>query len=184
MSVTEKLYTAEEFLAFCELPENEGKRFELVDGEIIEMAGSSLPNSSATLYIGSLLMMYGRKTGLGRAFGSDGPTKLANNQVRVPDASFIYKKRLPPTETKLMPPPDLAVEVVSPDEDIFKKVREYLYNGVLEVWAVYTEFQEVFVFWLDDEKQIVTRQYGVNDVLRNRSILPNFEMVIADIFAE
>ncbi|MDX2075705.1 MAG: Uma2 family endonuclease [bacterium] len=184
MGLKEKLYTAEEFWDFCQLPENDGRRFELVDGEIVEMAGSSLPNSSASLYIGSLLMMYGRKTGLGRAFGADGSTRLTNNLIRIPDASFISKARLATVEGKLMPPPDLAVEVVSPDEDIFKKTREYLYNGVTEVWAVYTDSQELIIFNLDEDGNLANKRYGINDIIRNRPILPNFEMAIGDIFSD
>jgi hypothetical protein len=46
------------------------------------------------------------------------------------------------------------VEVVSPDEDIFMKTREYLYNGVLEVWAVYPRSQELIIFNLDEENDL------------------------------
>lgn len=184
MGLKEKVYTVEEFLVFCDLPENDGKRFELVDGEIVEMAGSSLPNSEIALYIGSLLIMYARRMQLGRAFGADGATRLNNNQLRIPDASFISNTRLTDPKSKIMPPPDLAVEVVSPDEDIFKKTREYLYNGVREVWAVYADLQELIVFWLDDDSQVITKRYGINDTLRNRPVLPEFEMSIRDIFPE
>ncbi|WP_229598692.1 Uma2 family endonuclease [Runella limosa] len=38
-AVAEKLYTTEEYFAFCE--KNEG-RFEYVNGEIIEMSGESV----------------------------------------------------------------------------------------------------------------------------------------------
>ncbi|PJF29252.1 MAG: hypothetical protein CUN52_09335 [Phototrophicales bacterium] len=182
MRVSDKLYTAEEFLAFCELPENEGRRFELVDGEIMEMPPSSLPNSHIAARIIYFLMGYALHKGLGHVFGADGGSRLNHNLVRIPDASFISTTRLSAIEGKLMPPPELAVEVVSPDEDIFMKTREYLYNGVLEVWAVYPKSQELIIFNLDEDGNLANKRLGIDDVLRNRPILPDFEMPIRDIF--
>ncbi|MDZ4671545.1 MAG: Uma2 family endonuclease [Phototrophicales bacterium] len=182
MDVKEKLYTAEEFWEFYQLPENEGRRFELVDGEIIEMPPSSLPNSYIAVRISYFLSGYAIKTGLGHVFGADGGSRLDNNLIRIPDVSFISTTRLVAVTGKLMPPPDLAVEVVSPDEDIFRKAREYLYNGVIEVWAIYPQSRELIIFWLDENRQVTTKQYGIDDIIRNRAILPDFEMPIRDIF--
>lgn len=182
MTIKEKLYTAEEFWEFTQLLENEGKRFELIDGEIIEMPPSSLPNSHIAARILYFLMGYALKTGLGHVFGADGGSRLDNEKVRIPDVSFISTLKLNNITGKLMPPPDLAVEVVSPDEDIFGKTREYLYNGVLEVWAIYPKSQELIIFNLDEDGNLANKRYGINDVLKNRTILPDFEMVIKDIF--
>lgn len=182
MSVTEKLYTAEEFWELAQLPENRHRRLELVNGEIIEMPPSSLPNSHIAARILYFLMGYALKTGLGHVFGADGGSRLGNENVRIPDVSFISIFKLNDVEGKLMPPPDLAVEVVSPDEDVFGKTREYLYNGVLEVWAIYPKSQELIIFNLDEDGNLANKRFGIDDVLRNRPVLPDFEMPIRDIF--
>ena len=182
MRLKEKRYTAEEFLVFCELPENADKRFELVDREIVEMPLSSLPNSYIAARIIYFLMGYVLKTGLGHVFGADGGSRLNNNLIRIPDVSFISTTRLVIVAGQLMPPPDLAVEVVSPDEDIFMKTREYLYNGVLEVWAIYPKSQELIAFNLDADGNLANKRYGIEDIIHNRPVLPDFEMPIRDIF--
>jgi len=42
--------------------------------------------------------------------------------------------------------------------------------------------QELIIFNLDEDGNLANKRYGVNDILRNRAILPDFEMPIKDIF--
>lgn len=72
---------------------------------------------------------------------------------RRPDAAFVSAERWPvdnnpPMEGDWDVIPDLAVEVVSPNDmasAVAAKVREYLRYGVREVWVVYPGTQEVYV---------------------------------------
>jgi Uma2 family endonuclease len=78
--------------------------------------------------------------------------------------------------------PDLAVEVVSPDEDIFKKAREYLNAGARIVWAVYAEEQTVYVMRLDAQGTLTSVPFGINDTLDGGDVLPGFTLPVRDIF--
>ncbi|MCL4255028.1 MAG: Uma2 family endonuclease [Anaerolineae bacterium] len=186
MSVTEKLYTAEEFWEFAQLPENRHRRLELVNGEIIEddndMASVKSINTIVEGRIITFLNNYVIPRNLGSVSVPDGGYRLNDYMVRQPDIGFISLERYPEITDDIMPAPELAIEVVSYREDIFQKTRDYLYNGVLEVWAVYPKSLELIVFWLDEDSQVTTKRFGIDDVLRNRAVLPDFEMPIRDIF--
>jgi Uma2 family endonuclease len=68
---------------------------------------------------------------------------------RVPDTSFIRRGRVPKDFDLKRPfpgAPDLAVEVVSPDETagaVIAKVRDYLEAGGEQVWVLYPDHKEL-----------------------------------------
>ena len=125
----EKLYTAEEFWEIAQLPENQDKRLELEDGVIVEMGSSSPANTVTAMRIGYFLNGFVIPRDLGYVTGADGGFKVGAKRVRQPDVGFVSKARVPKLTKRFDLAPDLAVEVVSPDEDIFKKAREYLHAG-------------------------------------------------------
>ena len=104
--------------------------------------------------------------------------------VRKPDASFIRKDRLPPyawNEGYCSLRPDLAVEVISPNDlawDIDRKIAAYLAAGVPLVWVVHPEARAVRVHrkggevsWLRDV-----------DELSGEDVLPGFRCQVAALF--
>jgi Uma2 family endonuclease len=101
-------------------------------------------------------------------------------ESRAPDVSFILKERLPENLHRYLPiVPDLAVEILSPDDSfnqMMEKVDEYLSQGVKLVWVVITSTHEVMV---------CTKQskHIVRDKLTAPELLPGFELPINDIFA-
>lgn len=68
--------------------------------------------------------------------------RLPSGNIRVPDVSFVAAGRLAgerPPEGFPDLAPDLAVEVLSPDDrsrDVLDKVGEYLQAGVRLVWVI------------------------------------------------
>jgi Uma2 family endonuclease len=93
MVIGEKLYTADEFFDIARLPENENRRLELQNGEIIEMPPSRPVNTIVAWNIARIVGNYVVANDLGYMSGADGGYKLAENKVRQPDAAFISKKR-------------------------------------------------------------------------------------------
>jgi len=139
MVLLEKLYTADEFFEIVQLPENDEKRLELDDGEIVEMAASSPANTVIAARISYFLNAFVIPNDLGYVTGADGGFVLSEQRVRQPDVAFVSKNRVPTLPKRFNLAPDLAVEVVSPDEDVFKKANEYLRAGTKQVWAVYAD---------------------------------------------
>lgn len=182
MVLREKLYTAEEFWEVVQLPENEHKRLELDDGIIIEMAPSRPINSITAGRIIHFLNAYVIPRDLGYVTSPDGGFKLAAKRVRQPDAAFVTKERVPQIPSEFNLAPDLAVEVVSPDEDIFKKANEYLRAGTRLIWAVYADEQLVYVIRLDEDGRLVSVEYRIDATLDGGSVLPGFTLAVKDIF--
>ena len=182
MVVREKLYTVEEFWEIARLPENEGKRLELEDGVIVEM-GSSSPINTVTA--GRILHFFNAHViprNLGYVTGADGGYKLAPRQSRQPDVGFISKERMPQLPREFKVAPDLAVEVVSENEDIFKKAREYLHAGTRMVWAVYADERMVYVMTLNEQGAVVSVPFTEADTLDGGDALPGFTLPVRDIF--
>jgi Uma2 family endonuclease len=77
--------------------------------------------------------------------------------------------------------PELAVEVISPTDkafDVIEKVREYFAGGVRQVWHVYSNVEQVFVFTSPTEVRVLTR----GDELTGDPVVPGFRMPVADLF--
>ena len=182
MVAREKLYTAEEFFEIAALPENDNKRLELDDGMIVEMAESKPINTVTAMRIGTFLNNFVIPHDLGYVTGADGGFKLADKRVRQPDVGFISKTRMPSLPKRFGIAPDLAVELVSEDEDIFKKAREYLQAGTKMVWAVYPDEKTVHVMMLNEDGGLRTVPYGINSTLDGGDVLPGFTLAVRDIF--
>lgn len=100
-------------------------------------------------------------------------------ESRAPDLSFILKERLPENLYRYLPmAPDLAIEILSPDDkfmQVMDKVDEYLLQGVKIVWVVIASTREV-LFCTSQSK------YIVRDKLTAPELLPGFELEVKDIF--
>jgi len=179
----EKLYTVEEFWEITQLPENENRRLELDEGVIVEMGASSKLNTVVAGRIVYFLNTLVIPNKLGMITTPDAGYKLGSRKYRQPDVAFISNK----TSTDLVGTyftvaPDLAIEVVSENEDVLKKASEYLRAGTKQVWAIYAEDRMVYVITLNDNGAIVSLPFTANDTLDGGDILPGFKLLVRDIF--
>lgn len=184
MTVQEKLMTAEDL---WELPQVEGVRYELSEGVLIEMAGGTGGlHGVLEARIARHLANFVEENGLGYVTGASGSYILARNPdvVRIPDAAFVAKTRMPkPIPEKFLPlAPDLAVEIVSPNDsalEVRQKVREYLKYGVQLVWVIYPDLQTV-----DSYSAQGTQTLSDDAVLDGGAVLPNFHLPLSVLFAD
>lgn len=182
MAIT-RLMTIDEL----ERMEPDEDQYELVRGELRRMAPAGGEASTIAVEIAAHLWTYVKPRQLGRIFGADGGFLLARNPdtVLVPDVAFVRSNRLPPAEELrgiLRLPPDLAVEVVSPTDrlrDVAAKVQIYLDAGVPLVWVVEPRSQQVTVYPIEGERQILLG----GQVLDGGDVLSGFRLPIDDIFS-
>ncbi len=183
MTVKQRL-TAEELWTMPEVP---GKRFELVEGELIEMPGTGALHGFIVKSILLLLDAYVKRQRLGIVLG-DGISYILSRDpdiVRIPDVSFVCRSRIPdggPPEGYWPFSPDLAVEIVSPNDrfsDVQAKVREYLAAGTRLVWVVWPEGRSVIVHRADCVVEL-----GPEDVLSGADVLPGFEVQVGQLFEQ
>lgn len=185
MVVREKLYTIEEFREVVRLPENQEKRLEWEDGVIIDIGSSSRLNTVTAMRIAHFLSNHVIPNNLGFITGADAGYYLkAVKRVRQPDVAFIAKSHgvsLEGVEFDIAP--DIAVEAVSPNEDIHKKAREYLLSGTSFVWAVYAQDKAIYVMTLNDQGAIVSLPFTGDDIFDGGDVLPGFKLPVKDVFS-
>jgi Uma2 family endonuclease len=166
----------------------DGHRFELVNGKLVERNMGAESSQVATTLI-SLIHQHVRANRLGKVFAQDCGYQCYSDdpkKVRFPDGSFLARGRLPDERTPLghiRISPDLAVEVISPNdtaEEVETKRREYLRAGVRLVWIVYPENRTVHV----------SRQAGppaeldFDAQLTGEDVLPGFTCRVAELFED
>src|SRR5919107_2518129 len=119
-------------------------RWELIDGEPLEMTPSADESSSVGATIITLLGSFVRPRGLGRLYGADGGFILFPDRptVRVPDATFVRAERMPKGQARKSFPrlaPDLVVEILSPSDrasDVVANLEMYQEAGVRLIWLI------------------------------------------------
>jgi Uma2 family endonuclease len=182
----EKLYTVEEFFNYT-TGRDEDKLFELVRGEIREVAGSVGKNTAMAMEVGRHVGNFVKPRKLGFVTGADGSYVLHKNfpdTVRIPDVGFISIARLPklPDDSFIPIPPDLAIEVVSKSEsgdDIREKIEDYLEHGVRMIWIIYPRTRLVDVYTQEHPAAV---PHKLNDILDGGDVLPGFTLAVKDIF--
>jgi Uma2 family endonuclease len=165
----------------------DGDRFELINGQLVERhMGAESSQVAATII--ALLRQHVRAHQSGKVFATDCGYQIFANEprrVRYPDGSFIARGRLPNDEAPkghVPIPPDLAVEVVSPNdlaEEVEAKWIDFLRAGTRLVWVVYPEAKTVHVYRLDGTSAVVTEAGD----LAGEAVLPGFTCRVAEIFA-
>ena len=175
--------TAEEFV---QLPDD-GHRYELVRGRLIEMPPSAYGSSMVGSLILAAILAFVRPRGLGIVGGEGGGVVLARgpDTVRAPDVSFIRRERVDDPHrllTQAFPgAPDLAVEVLSPTDrpgDVADKITEYLAAGTRLVWVVDAEARAVAVFHADALPAFLFE----DGVLDGEDVIPGFALPLAGIW--
>ena len=91
---TRTLVTADELLR---MPDD-GRRYELIEGELIEMAPAGARHSNIGIRIAGPLFQHVDKDDLGELFGADCGFFLQRDPdtIRATDAAFIAMERIPP----------------------------------------------------------------------------------------
>ncbi len=164
---------------FMRLPDD-GRKYELVDGEAKEV-----PASVKHDVIGANLIV--RLGGIVRQVAylasSQAGFRMNSGNIRAPDVSVIFKQSLP--EGKLPDgfgdrAPDLAIEIVSPNEDmpdLMRKIGEYFESGAKQVWLLFPERKRVIVYDSPFEQTVLNE----NDTLTT-PLIPEFRARVGDLF--
>ena len=119
---------------------HDGLRRELVRGEVRMMTPTGGLHGIVVARVTMTLGQFVETHQLGYVFGAETGFKLtsAPDTVRAPDVAFVRRERVPsgePPEQFWPGAPDLAVEVLSPD-DRMREVDDWLGSGAREVWVV------------------------------------------------
>lgn len=161
----------------------DGRKYELVDGEIV-VSPRGMRHSEVALKIAGLIWHFLETNPVGKVYSSDVGIALPNGNVRSPDVTYVSLEKLrggvsPDTFGELIP--DLAVEVLSPSDslkELGRKIGEFLENGVPLVWLVDPAKQTVTVY----RSLTDTQQLTIDDEIAAEPALPGFRVPIRRFF--
>jgi Uma2 family endonuclease len=186
---TAKLLTFEEYLAY---DDGTDTRYELVDGELIEMPTESTENNQIAR---GLFLELAKLVPFALLAHKDTEVEVSGRRVtcRVPDllvhtedsaAALLGASRA--IVTRDMPPPALIIEVVSPGStnctrDYRYKRTEYAARGIAEYWIVDPEERKITVCqWVDGQYE---DRVFAGEVQIASTVILGFQLTAEQIFA-
>jgi Uma2 family endonuclease len=175
--------TPEDFLA-----RDEHHRFELLDGKLVaRIMGAE--SSEVGTNVSAELRAWAQRTNAGRIYSADCGYRCfpdKPDRVRFPDVSFVSRGRLPDGRSPkgwFRIPPDLAVEVISPNEladDMESKRVEFLDAGTAMYWILFPETRTLHIH-RPNVPPLILR---VSDEVRDLEELPGFACKVSRLFGE
>jgi Uma2 family endonuclease len=172
--------TAEELL-HLNLP---NKRTELVRGVLTVREPAGYQHGDVAMRLGAAIHAHVEAHRLGRVLAAETGFTLARkpDTVRAPDVAFISNERLPdpPPRGFAELAPDLAVEVLSPDDragDVLEKVADWLKAGTRLVWVVDPIRVNARVYRADGSESLLNE----TDALQGEDVLPAFTCALRSV---
>ena len=178
---TRKVTVAE----FEAMPADPGHRYELVDGELVDMDGAPR-HGRMTGHIYALLRTHITAFRLPLDAGVSTGFQIDPYTLRFPDVHATSWERMAAYDEDAggYPAfaPDVAIEVVSPSNTpaaLVRKTVEYFANGTRAVWIADPGPRTVSIRRPGQPERV----FGVGDILTGDPEIPGFACPVADIFA-
>jgi Uma2 family endonuclease len=168
---------------FDAMPYEEGRQWELVNGELISVPSPTWQHQEFVLRIQLALRRYLETSKIEGLAGQDVEFAMTDNDRVRPDVCVLLgdnAKRPDPTTTPIPGAPDIAIEVISPSErasESHDKIRAYPRNGTAEVWQVYPKSRTVLIHRGETARSLEWSQPI------ETGLLPGFALQLASLFA-
>lgn len=165
---------------FERLPAEQAKNHELIDGELVPVPGNTLRHNLIRALLFFELSLFVRKQQFGTVLAEQ--EYDFNGNAHGPGVSFFgtAKQRLEDPDKRVQRfAPDLAVEIVSPNDafrDLLRKRDRYRKCGTQEVWIVSPESREVYVY--SERGDRILRE----DAELSSDLLPGFRLLVKSLF--
>ena len=179
----EPLLTAEDLYA---LPDDD-RRYELVEGRLVVSEPPGWAHGTIAAHVVVALSLFVRAHRLGMVAVESGHVLARRpDTVRGPDVSFVRTERLPGRDVAhryYEGAPDLAIEILSPDDratEVARKVAGYLRAGTQAVWVLDPESRTLVVHTPDG----LARLHGPGDTVEGGAALPGFSAAVASLFPD
>jgi Uma2 family endonuclease len=170
---------------FWEMASDPGHRYELVDGELVDMDGAPR-HGRMTGHVYTLISGHIHREQFPLDVGVTTGFAMGGHTLRFPDVHVTnWDKMATYDEDAGGWPrfaPDLAIEIVSPSNtpsELARKAREYFANGATAMWIVDPGPRAVTIRRPDSPDLIL----GIGDVVTCEPEIPGFSCAVADIFA-
>ena len=167
-------------------PENSGPRYQLINGELVQMAGASYAHQVFLLQMSIQLGLQVESLGIGEILFAPYDVHIDLFNTYQPDLLFVSQARRQILENRgITGAPDLVMEILSEStrrRDFNEKLPVYAANGVREVWIVSLEDATISVYSTGEHGATLVSEFTANDVLTSE-VMPGVEIELAPIFA-
>lgn len=160
------------------------KRAELVRGRLVIREPAGLRHGVVTMELARRLSEFVRSHALGIVVAAETGFKLSSNPdtVRAPDVAFVRASRVPDPLPRgyAAIAPDLAVEVLSPDDragEVLAKVSDWLNAGCELVWVVDPERCVARVYRADGTESLLSAEGSLD----GEDVLPGLTCPLGDV---
>ena len=165
-------------------PTHRGVRYQLIEGELIQMAG---PNHAHQVFVNELY--YSLRSSIepdaGEIITSPYDVAIDEHNTFQPDLLFVSNERRHIFDGHgVTGAPDVVVEVLSEStrqRDLTVKLPVYARNGVREVWMADLRAATMSKYVRDGDTLILERVYQPNEILTSQAI-PGIAIDLSRIF--
>jgi len=164
---------------------DDGKRREIVEGELFVTPSPDLNHQRISRRMGFALAKYLETRPIGEIFTAPLDVILSNFDVLEPDLLIVLNERRDILKTWVEGAPDLVVEILSPTtalRDRGPKLKAYARHGVREYWIVDPEQRAIEVFRFVPEGYQLSHIFQEHETLTS-PLLPDFALPLVDLFS-
>ena len=163
----------------------DGRRYEILDGELFVTPAPSSRHQQVSINLGSLLVQHVRAHQLGRILYAPIDVIFEPTTVAQPDSVFIRAERdAIVADRGIEGPPDLVVEILSPfsaRQDRITKAALYARFGVLHYWILDPDARTFELYGLaGDAYQLLARESG--DAKIHPALFPGLAIDLLEVF--
>ncbi len=188
MAVQQRLYDIDDLWRIaCDADDD--KRYELIEGELIEMPPPGEEHGYLIILLGKYLVDYVIEHNLGRVTADSGFYSEEDRYTLLsPDVAFrrLDPDAKPASRKWVALMPDLAVEIKSPSNtmaELHRKATLYLKHGAQLVWIVMPDAQSVEVCRLGENDEIQSEIISIDSSLSGEDVLPGFALPLGKLFS-
>ncbi|MYC34301.1 MAG: Uma2 family endonuclease [Chloroflexi bacterium] len=167
-------------------PENSGPRYQLINGELVEMAGATFGHQTFLLEMSAELLIQIRVLDIGTIVIAPYDVHVDLFNTYQPDLLFVSNARRHILESRgITGAPDLVMEILSEStrqRDFNEKLPVYAANGVREVWMVSLVEATISVYATEEHGARLVSEFTANDVLTSE-MMPGVEIELGPVFA-
>jgi Uma2 family endonuclease len=178
MDITRRITTAQALLEAGDIG-----RCELSRGRLRVMTPAGYEHGLVAMRIAFRLMAYATRHAAGSVTGAETGFLVAESPdtVLAPDVAFVSRGRAQATSRYFVGPPDLAVEVVSPNDrpgEIEEKARSWIDAGVRLLWIADPAMRTI----VERRGRLAPREYRGGEATPAHDVLPGFSLDVDDAF--
>ena len=166
---------------------DDGFNYEVVNGELVMSPKNSPKHGQICARLLTALSIHATNQKLGALFDSSNGFWMDNENCRAPDISFVSKEHLTglkePTESFFRFAPDLAIEVLSPNNtraETQERLKDFFASGTRLAWIIDPESKSAEICYSLEERKLV----GPNGELNGEDVVPGFRFKLAELFKE